>query len=57
MPYVKTVWETGDLATAEAMNNMEDGIGDAVETAETALSRIANAQFVINEDMDLVVTI
>lgn len=57
MPYVKTIWETGDLATAEAMNNMEDGIGDAVETAETALSRIANAQFVINEDMDLVVTI
>lgn len=28
MAYVKTVWETGDVITAEKLNNMEDGIDD-----------------------------
>ena len=28
MAYVKTVWETGDVITAEKLNNMEKGIED-----------------------------
>ena len=27
MSYVKTVWKTGDVITAEKLNNMESGIG------------------------------
>ena len=57
MPYVKTIWATGDLVTAEGMNNMEDGVADAVESAETALDRVENIQMTINADMELVVTI
>ena len=29
MSYVKTVWETGDIITAEKLNNAESGIEDA----------------------------
>lgn len=57
MPYVKTIWATGDLITAEGMNNVEDGVADAVESAETALDRVENIQMTINADMELVVTI
>ena len=57
MPYVKTEWETGDLITAEAMNNMEDGVATAVEDAESTLSRVENMTFTINNNMELVVNI
>lgn len=57
MPYTKTDWETGDLIIAEGMNNMEDGIADAVETSEAALSKINNMTLTINDNMELVVTI
>jgi hypothetical protein len=57
MPYTKTVWETGDLITAEGLNNMEDGVDDAVETSEAALSKINNMTLTINDNMELVVTI
>ena len=57
MPYTKTVWETGDLITAEGLNNMEDGVEDAVETSEAALSKINNMTLTINDNMELVVTI
>lgn len=30
MAYVKTTWQTGDVITAEKLNNMEDGIEGAV---------------------------
>lgn len=29
MSYVKTVWETGDVITAEKLNNLEDGVANA----------------------------
>lgn len=57
MPYVKTVWETGDLLSAEGLNNIEDGVGDAVETSETALDKINGMTMEINDNMELVVTI
>lgn len=57
MPYDKTIWETGDLITAEGLNNMEEGVEDAVETSETALARINGISFDINDNMELVVTI
>ena len=57
MPYTKTIWKTGDLATAEGLNNMEDGVEDAVETSEAALSKINNMTLTINDNMELVVTI
>ena len=57
MPYVKTDWETGDLITAEAMNNMEDGIGDAVDAAEDALDKVSGISFALNNNMELVVTL
>lgn len=56
MPYVKTVWETGDLITAEGMNNVEDAVESAVSDAETALSKITNMSLTINSNMELVVT-
>lgn len=57
MPYTKTEWETGDLITAEALNNIEDGVGDAVDNAETALEKVNGITFTINDDMELVMTI
>lgn len=35
MGYVKTEWETGDIITAEKLNNMEDGIESITEYATT----------------------
>lgn len=29
MAYVKTVWETGDVITAEKLNNLEEGVSNA----------------------------
>lgn len=57
MPYIKTVWETGDLITAEGLNNMEDGVENAVETSEDALDKITNMTLTINDNMELVVTL
>lgn len=39
MAYVKTVWETGDVITAEKLNNMEDGM-EANEQAIEATDAI-----------------
>ena len=41
MTYVKTEWETGDIITAEKLNNMEDGI-------EECSTSIPNYQFVVH---------
>lgn len=30
MAYTKTTWQTGDIITAEKLNNMEDGIGSVL---------------------------
>lgn len=30
--YVKTVWQTGDVITAEKLNNMENGIENTIQT-------------------------
>ena len=57
MPYTKTEWETGDLITAEALNNVEDGVYNAVDDAETALAKVNGMTFTINDDMELVMTI
>lgn len=29
MPYVKNTWETGDVITAEKLNNLEEGVENA----------------------------
>ena len=55
MPYIKTVWETGDLITAEGLNNIENAVEDAVSDSETALSTVQNMTFSLNENMELVV--
>lgn len=55
MPYVKTEWATGDLLSAEGLNNIEDGVYNAVNTAEGTSQRVANMNMYINEDMELVV--
>lgn len=57
MPYVKTVWETGDLITATRLNKLEDAMADAVDDAETSLDKVTNIEFEINDNMELVVTI
>ena len=57
MPYVKTVWETGDLITATKLNKLEDAMADAVDDAETSLDKVTNMEFEINDNMELVVTI
>lgn len=57
MPYIKTHWESGDTITATGLNNMEEGVEDAVDTAEASLSRIENISFAINDNMELVVTV
>lgn len=57
MPYVKTVWETGDLITATKLNKLEDAMADAVDDAETSLGKVTNMEFEINDNMELVVTI
>lgn len=57
MPYVKTDWETGDLITAAALDNMEDGIYNAVDTSETALAKVTEMTFTVNDNMELVVTL
>jgi len=33
MSYTPTTWQTGDTITAEKLNHMEDGIGDAVSSS------------------------
>lgn len=55
--YVATVWKTGDLITAEGLNNMEDGVSYAVNTADAAVESVGNTSFEIDDDMNLVVTI
>lgn len=47
MAYVKTVWATGDVITAEKLNNMENGIESAsnVLTTEIVLSDNAPVRF------------
>lgn len=57
MPYTKTTWETGDLITATGMNNIEDGVETAVETAESALSTVEGMTFTLTDDMELVITL
>lgn len=39
MSYTKTTWETGDVITAENLNNIENGI----EANETAISQIGTS--------------
>lgn len=57
--YTPTVWETGDLITAEKLNNIEDGIANApvptgkkeiTSTAEVDVASYATAQ-VVDEDL------
>ena len=55
--YVATVWKTGDLITAEGLNNMEDGVAYAVNMADAAVESVSNTSFEIDDDMNLVVTI
>lgn len=55
--YVATVWKTGDIITAEGLNNMEDGVSYAVNTADAAVESVGNTSFEIDDDMNLVVTI
>lgn len=38
MAYVKTNWQTGDVITANKLNNMETGIYDATEAAAAAFA-------------------
>ena len=57
MPYVKTVWETGDLITATRLNKLEDAMAGAVDDAESSLDKVTNMEFEINDNMELVVTI
>lgn len=41
MTYVKTDWETGDIITAEKLNNIENGVANAgvILTCELALTQ------------------
>lgn len=55
--YNKTAWETGDIITADGLNNMEDGVEYAVNTANEALSSVTNVSFEIDDDMNLIVTL
>ena len=57
MPYTKTVWQTGDVLTAEGLNNVEDGVEGAVEDSEEALYRVSTMTMTINSNMELVVEI
>lgn len=45
MAYVKTVWETGDVITADKLNNMEGGI-EAANLAFTGLAWEPSAEVV-----------
>ena len=41
MPYTPTVWEDGNVITDVKLNNMESGITNATETAETLTETLA----------------
>ena len=43
MAYTKTTWASGDVVTAEKLNNAESGIETAQETADAALAAFAPA--------------
>lgn len=55
--YNKTAWKTGDIITADGLNNMEDGVEYAVNTANEALLSVTNVSFEIDDDMNLIVTL
>ena len=41
MAYTKTTWASGDVVTADKLNNAESGIETAQETADAALAAFA----------------
>ena len=44
MDYTKTTWKTGDVITAEKMNNLEDGVEDLAKENTELKSDISNLQ-------------
>ena len=48
MSYTKTTWETGDVITAEKLNNIENGI----EANETAISQVGTSLMTVTYTYD-----
>lgn len=49
MSYIKQTWETGDIITAEKLNNMEDGIAGGAGGVMNVTTTDDGAQLVMNK--------